>query len=275
MGCDFQPVPRRERAQLRQREPGTRGARVRDLRACDPRRARRRSSDGRARRSDARAALIAAGYTATSPSSKRTRSPLATPFAASVARCESPPGCSHAAWHAPGSQRGREEPRRRRSRAAPARRELRVGRRRSRHERRGRCRLAGWRLGSARGGRSATSGKTRRHWLRGRVLQRHLVDPRTGRPDVVLGRGVRRGLLVSRGRHAARAAFLLSRDGPAWLDDRGLPGRFSWTTPCSRTMHGAWRWQRSLSQHERHLVRRRASGMVALALLTTTIAWGS
>jgi hypothetical protein len=35
---------------------------------------------------------------------------------------------------------------------------------------------------------------------------------------------------------AAKAAFLLSDDGPAWLDERGLPGRFRAgdTITCNR-----------------------------------------
>jgi FAD:protein FMN transferase len=83
--------------------------------------------------------------------------------------------------------------------------------------------------GSARlaAGGLATSGKTRRHWLRGGVRQHHLIDSRTGRParscwdevSVAASSCVAADI-------AARAAFLLSRDGPAWLDDRGLPGRF-------------------------------------------------
>jgi len=40
---------------------------------------------------------------------------------------------------------------------------------------------------------------------------------------------------------AAKAAFLLSSDGPDWLDERGLPGRF---VGEKRTVtNGAWRAQ--------------------------------
>jgi thiamine biosynthesis lipoprotein len=58
-------------------------------------------------------------------------------------------------------------------------------------------------------------------------MQHHLIDPRTGRPaesrwdevtvaaDSCLAADV-----------AAKAAFLLSDEGPAWLDERGLAGRF-------------------------------------------------
>jgi len=73
----------------------------------------------------------------------------------------------------------------------------------------------------------ATSGTTKRRWRRGGELQHHLIDPASGRParsrwdevtvtaDSCLAADV-----------AAKAAFLISDDGPGWLDDRGLPGRF-------------------------------------------------
>jgi FAD:protein FMN transferase len=73
----------------------------------------------------------------------------------------------------------------------------------------------------------ATSGKTKRRWRRGGAVQHHLIDPRTGRPaesrwdDVTVAAGSCVGADV-----AAKAAFLLSDDGPSWLDDRGLAGRF-------------------------------------------------
>jgi thiamine biosynthesis lipoprotein len=78
------------------------------------------------------------------------------------------------------------------------------------------------------GGGLATSGTTRRHWRRGGLLQHHLLDPRTGRPsdsrwtEVTVGAGSCVAADV-----AAKAAFLLSGDGPDWLDERGLPGRFA------------------------------------------------
>ena len=73
----------------------------------------------------------------------------------------------------------------------------------------------------------ATSGVTRRHWLRRGVEQHHLIDPRTGRPaqscwdEVTVAASSCLAADV-----AARAAFLLSDDGPAWLDYHGLAGRF-------------------------------------------------
>jgi thiamine biosynthesis lipoprotein len=73
----------------------------------------------------------------------------------------------------------------------------------------------------------ATSGTTKRFWRRGGELQHHLIDPRTGRPaescwdEVTVAAGSCLAADV-----AAKAAFLLSDDGPEWLDERGLAGRF-------------------------------------------------
>jgi thiamine biosynthesis lipoprotein len=73
----------------------------------------------------------------------------------------------------------------------------------------------------------ATSGRTRRRWLRGGKEQHHLIDPRTGLPsrsgwDEVTVCGS--SCLVAD--VSAKAAFLLGDEGPAWLDEHGLPGRF-------------------------------------------------
>lgn len=73
----------------------------------------------------------------------------------------------------------------------------------------------------------ATSGSTKRRWRRGSELQHHLIDPHTGRPaesrweEVTVAAGSCLAADV-----AAKAAFLLSDEGPAWLDERGLAGRF-------------------------------------------------
>jgi thiamine biosynthesis lipoprotein len=78
-----------------------------------------------------------------------------------------------------------------------------------------------------RSGGLATSGSTVRRWHRGGALQHHLIDPRSGRPstsrwdEVTVAAGSCLAADV-----AAKAAFLLGEDGPGWLDDRGLPGRF-------------------------------------------------
>jgi FAD:protein FMN transferase len=86
----------------------------------------------------------------------------------------------------------------------------------------------------------ATSGTTRRRWERGGSPQHHLIDPRTGRPsssrwaEVTVAAGSCLEADV-----AAKAAFLLSEDGPGWLDDRGLPGRFRAGDDVS--VNEAWR----------------------------------
>ena len=78
-----------------------------------------------------------------------------------------------------------------------------------------------------RAGGLATSGTTLRRWQRGGGQQHHLIDPRTGRSsasrwdEVAVAAGSCLAADV-----AAKAAFLLSDDGPGWLDERGLPGRF-------------------------------------------------
>jgi thiamine biosynthesis lipoprotein len=73
----------------------------------------------------------------------------------------------------------------------------------------------------------ATSGTSRRCWRRGGEAQHHLIDPRTGRPAVSRWAevSVAAGSCLAAD-VAAKAAFLLSEDGPDWLDKRGLPGRF-------------------------------------------------
>jgi thiamine biosynthesis lipoprotein len=78
-----------------------------------------------------------------------------------------------------------------------------------------------------RGGGIATSGSSRRRWLRGGRPQHHLIDGRTGRPaescwtDATVAAGSCLAADV-----AARAAFLLGAGAPRWLDERGLAGTF-------------------------------------------------
>jgi thiamine biosynthesis lipoprotein len=70
----------------------------------------------------------------------------------------------------------------------------------------------------------ATSGTVARRWGR---EQHHLIDPATGEPSrspwtqVTVVGGTCLAADV-----CAKAAFLLGEDGPAWLEARGLPGRF-------------------------------------------------
>jgi len=63
--------------------------------------------------------------------------------------------------------------------------------------------------------------------LRGGAVQHHLIDARIGRPatsrwtEVTVVAPTCLAADV-----AAKAAFLLSDDGPGWLDERRLAGRF-------------------------------------------------
>jgi thiamine biosynthesis lipoprotein len=74
----------------------------------------------------------------------------------------------------------------------------------------------------------ATSGSGKRCWSRGGRVRHHLIDPATGRPsrsrwiEVTVAAGTCLAADV-----AAKTAFLLDRDGPAWLEARGLPGRLA------------------------------------------------
>jgi len=73
----------------------------------------------------------------------------------------------------------------------------------------------------------ATSGRTKRRWLRAGEEQHHLIDPASGRPSASRWEEVTVcGATCLAADVAAKAAFLLGDDGPDWLDERGLPGRF-------------------------------------------------
>jgi thiamine biosynthesis lipoprotein len=76
-------------------------------------------------------------------------------------------------------------------------------------------------------GAFATSGRTTRRWFRGGQEQHHLIDPRTGRPAITPWATVTAcGATCVGADVAAKAAFLLGEDGPAWLDAREIPGWF-------------------------------------------------
>jgi thiamine biosynthesis lipoprotein len=78
-----------------------------------------------------------------------------------------------------------------------------------------------------RGGGLATSSVGKRRWLAEGRPQHHLFDPRTGRPSDGPWRDVSvAGSTCLIADVAAKAALLLGDDGPAWLDGRGLAGRF-------------------------------------------------
>ncbi len=87
----------------------------------------------------------------------------------------------------------------------------------------------------------ATSGSSRRRWMRGGARQHHLVDPVAGRPAVSRWRQVTVcGASCLAADVAAKAAFLLGEDGPDWLDARGMPGRFVEEGGAVR-VNGGWR----------------------------------
>ncbi len=76
-------------------------------------------------------------------------------------------------------------------------------------------------------GALATSGTTKRWWLRGGEVQHHLLDPGTGRPARSPWTSVTAcGATCVAADVAAKAGFLAGEDGPAWLDARDLPARF-------------------------------------------------
>ena len=90
----------------------------------------------------------------------------------------------------------------------------------------------------------ATSGRGRRTWSRGGRQQHHLIDPLTGRPSQTRWQQVTvSGATCLDADVAAKAAFLLGDEGPDWLDERGLPGRFLWVDDRAVTNRS---WRRSL-----------------------------
>jgi FAD:protein FMN transferase len=73
----------------------------------------------------------------------------------------------------------------------------------------------------------ATSSIARRRWRRGGELQHHLIDPATGAPARTPWRDVTVAAENCVAADvAAKAALILGRAGPSWLDRRGLAGRF-------------------------------------------------
>jgi FAD:protein FMN transferase len=90
-------------------------------------------------------------------------------------------------------------------------------------------------------GALATSGTDRRRWRRGGVEQHHLIDPQTGAPSRSPWLQVTAcGATCTAADIAAKAAFLLGANGPAWLDSRHVPGRFVTSGGLVRT-NKAWR----------------------------------
>lgn len=98
-------------------------------------------------------------------------------------------------------------------------------------------------------GALATSGRTKRRWLRGGEIQHHLIDPRTGRPSRSAWTEVTAcGATCVAADVAAKAAFLLGDDGPTWLDARNIPARFVREDGTVRTTAA---WDRNLREAAR------------------------
>jgi thiamine biosynthesis lipoprotein len=94
----------------------------------------------------------------------------------------------------------------------------------------------------------ATSGTSRRRWRRNGVIQHHLIDPRTGQPSDSIWTLVTVAAASCRDADvAAKAAFLLGAEGPAWLDESDLPGLFF--SPSGAVSNRAW--QAVLGSRER------------------------
>jgi thiamine biosynthesis lipoprotein len=90
-------------------------------------------------------------------------------------------------------------------------------------------------------GALATSGSTKRWWLRGGRVQHHLIDPRTSRPaETPWSQVTACGASCLAADVAAKAGFLLGERGPAWLDRKGIPARFL-TADDEITVNAAWR----------------------------------
>lgn len=106
--------------------------------------------------------------------------------------------------------------------------------------------LPGGAAAELRRGALATSGRTKRRWLRGGEIQHHLIDPRTGRPSRSPWTEVTAcGATCVAADVAAKAGFLLGDDGPAWLDARGIPARLLREDGTVRTTLA---WERSMRE---------------------------
>jgi thiamine biosynthesis lipoprotein len=90
-------------------------------------------------------------------------------------------------------------------------------------------------------GALATSGITKRWWLRAGQVQHHLIDARTGLPATSPWTHVTAcGATCVAADVAAKAGFLLGERGPAWLDERRIPARFL-TADGDIRLNDAWR----------------------------------
>jgi thiamine biosynthesis lipoprotein len=94
---------------------------------------------------------------------------------------------------------------------------------------------------SLRKGALATSGTTKRWWLRAGQVQHHLIDSRTGLPAASPWALVTAcGATCVAADVAAKVGFLLGERGPGWLDERAIPARFL-TADGDVSINEAWR----------------------------------
>ena len=94
---------------------------------------------------------------------------------------------------------------------------------------------------SLRKGALATSGITKRWWLRDGQVPHHLIDARTGLPAASPWTQVTAcGATCVAADVAAKVGFLLGERGPGWLDERGIPARFL-TADGDVSINEAWR----------------------------------
>ena len=94
---------------------------------------------------------------------------------------------------------------------------------------------------SLRRGALATSGSTKRRWLRAGEVQHHLIDPRTNRPaETCWSQVTACGASCLAADVAAKAGFLMGERGPGWLDRKGIPARFL-SADGEVTLNDAWR----------------------------------
>jgi thiamine biosynthesis lipoprotein len=93
----------------------------------------------------------------------------------------------------------------------------------------------------------ATSGTKKRRWLRAGSWQHHLLDPSTGAPAASPWSEVTVSAATClQADIAAKAGFLLAEDGPEWLDERALPGRFL-SEDGTEVVNESWRRALSLT----------------------------
>ena len=89
-------------------------------------------------------------------------------------------------------------------------------------------------------GAVATSGVGKRRWTRRGRVQHHILDPATGCPARTCWEQVTvSGATCLIADVAAKAALVCGQGGPAWLERRGLPGRFLRRDGCSLA-NGPW-----------------------------------